>query len=375
VYRAEWRNILKREEKMNREDPLDTWLFLRNVIESKPEVVAQRQAEAHDALDRLTDLLDHPPVKWADLNRSGLWGWGGAMGLAPTDLTRAQELYQRVYATGGPGNSSIQGSLLDLIAATDNPTSIPFWVELLDLSRPRDSFTVKRQTLSLAALARLAIGRDVPAAYEALRGAARHVRPEVRAQALHYLGRVHLETERPLPPEVVADLADIAVHDTAFGPRFQARAVLRDAELPVPLDNPGGVYALKVKFMRDKHIYRTIELKSEQTLDDLHFAIQQAIRWDADHLYSFYLNGQLYDERYEFSCPENEDSPSSTDEGVIGELGLVMKHRFLYYFDYGDSHQFEVEVIDIRPQAARGKYPRMVDSQGKAPRQYEQDDW
>ena len=90
----------------------------------------------------------------------------------------------------------------------------------------------------------------------------------------------------------------------------------------------------------------------------------------ADHLYSFYMNGQLYDQRYTFACPYEEDRPPWTDEAIIGELGLVVKHKFLYYFDYGDSHQFEVEVVGIRPQAAPGKYPRVVDSRGEAPPQY-----
>ncbi len=74
-------------------------------------------------------------------------------------------------------------------------------------------------------------------------------------------------------------------------------------------------------------------------------------------------------------CPnekEEEDGRLFTSEAVIGELGLVRKHKFIYYFDYGDRHEFEVEVIDIRPQAEPGQYPRVVDSKGEAPPQY---DW
>jgi len=39
-------------------------------------------------------------------------------------------------------------------------------------------------------------------------------------------------------------------------------------------------------------------------------------------------------------------------------------------FDYGDSHEFEVEVVDIRPNAEPGVYPRVVDKKGSAPSQY-----
>lgn len=97
-------------------------------------------------------------------------------------------------------------------------------------------------------------------------------------------------------------------------------------------------------------------------MDDLHYTIQRAINWDADHLYSFHMSGKKYDRNYVFACPYEDDRPPWTDEAVVGELGLVLKHRFLYYFDYGDSHEFEVEVVGIRPQAepeesARGRQP------------------
>jgi hypothetical protein len=201
----------------------------------------------------------------------------------------------------------------------------------------------------------------------------------VRAEAIATLPRAHALAERPLPPGVLDELAQIATDDPAFGPRYQARLALGDAERPVPLDNPGGVYAFKVKFNWNKRIYRTIELRSEQTLDDLHFAIQRAIDWDADHLYSFFVGSVAHDDRYRISCPYEEDYPPWTSEVQVGDLGLSKRHKFLYYFDYGDSHGFEVEVVDIRPQAEPGEYPRVVDSRGEAPAQYGRyggdDDW
>jgi len=271
---------------VNRDDPLREWL-LWSKRSRPPEIVVQHQSAVQVALDRLAEFLDNPPSERPNMSSVELQDWGGMVGLAPADLVRAQELYRRVYVTGVTGSTLVQESLLNLIAGTEDPASIPFWLEILDF-RSRNVFAKKRRVLALAALAHLAIRRDVPAAYDALREAARHARPKVRALAVHYLGRAYLDAERSIPDKVLADLADIAVRDTAFSPRFQARAVLRAAGRPVPMDNPGGVYAFKVKFMWAKRIYRTIELRSEQTLDDLHYAIQRAINWDADHLYSFH---------------------------------------------------------------------------------------
>ena len=66
------------------------------------------------------------------------------------------------------------------------------------------------------------------------------------------------------------------------------------------------------------------------------------------------------------------DAVLLTDAVVIGQLGLVRKHKFLYYFDYGAGNEFEVETIDIRSQAEPGAYPRVVERKGEAPPQY---DW
>jgi hypothetical protein len=207
-------------------------------------------------------------------------------------------------------------------------------------------------------------------AYTALRGVFDYENAEARALAIQYLGRVYAEIERPMPVDVLDDLADRAVSDPAFGSRFMARSILSTVGQAVPLDNPEGIYAFKVMFRGYRPFYRTIELCSEQTLDDLHHVIQRALEWGDDHLYSFFMNGQHFDPRYTFASPEEDEHPPWTDEAIIGELGLVVGHKFIYYFDYGDGHEFEIEAVDIRGQAEPGKYPRVVDGQGEAPEQY-----
>ena len=82
------------------------------------------------------------------------------------------------------------------------------------------------------------------------------------------------------------------------------------------------------------------------------------------------MNGDEDDDQYRFSCPYEEDRPPWTHQAVIGELGLSLRHKFLYLFDYGDNHHFEINVVDIRAFAGRGKYPRVVESTSPAPEQY-----
>jgi len=289
---------------------------------------------------------------------------------APEDVGLAEELFRRVFRAGGTGSMPVMEALLELIAAARDPATVPFWREVIALSRPRDKSAGIRHNLALAALAELLAEHSVPAAYEALREAAHNPSAEVRTLAVEYMEDAYLYVERPLPAEVVAELTDIATHDPALGPRFQARLALQDAQAPVPHENAGGTYAFKVWLVRTPQSYRVLELRSEQTLDDLHDAIQQAMNWDADHLYSFFLSGIPYDESTSFSCPM-EEGERCTEDAAIGDLGLRVGDVFAYLFDYGDDNVFGVEVVSVQPQAQQGvQYPRIVEKHGRAPRQY-----
>jgi hypothetical protein len=79
---------------------------------------------------------------------------------------------------------------------------------------------------------------------------------------------------------------------------------------------------------------------------------------------------------------EDEDDDADEDDGewdwfcasnaLIGELGLVKNHTFLYLFDFGDDHEFAVTVLDILPhtEGDPDDYPRLIDSKGEDPQQY-----
>src|SRR5258706_3160806 len=376
---------------MMEREPLEEWLLR---ISNNLPLDKREQALLRKDLDQLEGWLGGPPEGRRREMPYVRSRWSSSARIVPADLPRVQELYRRVVATTGAGKTYAEEALLSLIARVLDPSTIPFFVEMLDLAPPRDKLAARRRQLSLAALALLAYQRDEASAIDALIDATRHAHPQVRALAVYYLRVVYIGVEefqfaadekqpadaegdeesvtprRPVPPQLAERMAEIATHDPAFEPRFMARMFLREARQALPPDNPGGTYACKVKLKWDKRTYRTIELRSEQTLEDLHLVIQHAFRWDNDHLYSFFMNGQRGDERYRFAAPWEEDSYLWTDDGVIGELGLTLKHKFLYLFDYGDNHEFEIEVVNIRPQAEPGEYPRVVERQGKAPAQY-----
>jgi hypothetical protein len=54
----------------------------------------------------------------------------------------------------------------------------------------------------------------------------------------------------------------------------------------------------------------------------------------------------------------------------IEQLNLNEGQSFLYLFDYGDNHEFDVTVLRINPLAPKGKYPRVLEYHGQVPPQY-----
>ena len=203
-------------------------------------------------------------------------------------------------------------------------------------------------------------------------------------------------------------------------------------------------YTFHVSLRGGGRVWRKIEMRSDQTLEDLHYAIQDAYECDADHMYSFFMSNRAWDSSTEYTLPEDADpwdldlvGEDEDDEGLaagaavveetaedmltelielgltaegqqqaqeilddpaldeaekierlqlladsflddvwgddftgdvrettLADLDLQVGQKFLYLFDYGDEHQFQVRVHAINPDAPEGDYPAIVESRG-----------
>lgn len=142
--------------------------------------------------------------------------------------------------------------------------------------------------------------------------------------------------------------------------------------IPAKIDKNRTII-FKVMFKYRKGTWRKIELKSTQTLVDLHEAIQEYFEWDNDHLYSFYMDNQFNrrkgDYDMEYTCPFESEGGKTADIKA-GTLEFEKKQKFAYLFDFGDCHRFEIEVVDFGKVEKDKKYPLLVESKGKSPEQY-----
>jgi hypothetical protein len=120
-------------------------------------------------------------------------------------------------------------------------------------------------------------------------------------------------------------------------------------------------------------VWRPMALSSDHTLDDLHYSIQEAFDFDADHLYAFYMDNR-WDSEERFESPDSEEGPHA-DEVKIGELGLAANQSFIYHFDFGDDWRFDVQLLEIKTEEPLLKEPKILEIHGEAPEQYPEAEW
>ncbi len=117
-------------------------------------------------------------------------------------------------------------------------------------------------------------------------------------------------------------------------------------------------------------VSRTIEVREDQTLADLHEGLREAFQWADDHLYSFWLDGRFWGSRStEYTAPVEPDEDVATADVVLSELGLKSGAEIAYVFDFGDNWRVSLRLAG-RADDDGARYPRVVAAEGDAPPQY-----
>ena len=155
----------------------------------------------------------------------------------------------------------------------------------------------------------------------------------------------------------------------AWQPIFQPYFPLWQENLRLPEQEPReGTFVFRVSLGK---VWRLIAMPADKTLDDLVHVILHSVEFDNDHLHEFsYRNRQ--GARVSVHHPAM-DEPPYTDEVSIGTLPLEPGQTMELTYDFGDNWRFTVKLDRIDPPDPKLKAPRILESHGKAPRQYQ--DW
>ena len=149
-----------------------------------------------------------------------------------------------------------------------------------------------------------------------------------------------------------------------------AREELEAPDEPGSLEGARTVYRFLARLEHEREVWRRIEVRGDQTLHDLHNAMQEAFDWDDDHLYAFFLSGIAWDESTEYVAPLGEGRHATRYR--LEHLPLRERQRILYIFDFGDEwrHTITVEAIARGGVASGATYPRITEQRGRSVEQY-----
>ena len=129
------------------------------------------------------------------------------------------------------------------------------------------------------------------------------------------------------------------------------------------------IYNLTIELVYADDWNVTIEIDSDFSLEDLHNVIQEAIEFDNDHMYEFYVARTERSRDREVFDSQGEEIYTTTLESLYP----LPKARKLYYmFDYGDSWLFKITKSRKKPHdpVTDIHYPRIIKEVGEKPVQY-----
>jgi hypothetical protein len=249
----------------------------------------------------------------------------------------------------------------------------PVYPEIYDLARELDEILSELDNLQVVRnkLFSIAVDYELTPLGEQLRGKVRKPRrtkamPEQIGDAellQAVLASIDYLEEEPVGNEV-DDLFQFLTND--FKPTSPAGKGKKAKVLNFPLNKGAAaaddcddrIFVFKVKFFQAKRIWRQIEIRGADTLDDLHQAIYNVFEFDEEHLYAFYLSNKLWDQTTEYTHAEADGCPAY--EATISRLGLAVKQKIAYVFDFGDEQRFEVELVAVHDAEPKTQYPREV---------------
>jgi Plasmid pRiA4b ORF-3-like protein/LexA DNA binding domain len=222
--------------------------------------------------------------------------------------------------------------------------------------------------------------------------AAMCVSPPSVNQMVKMLEKRGLIDRRPGQPRSI----EVRIPDDEIPPwnsRKQAKSAARPDKKMSPIAvappaPPARLYVLSVFLMRGpvsekfahKEVSRVIEIRGDQTLEQLHHAIFQAYDRVEQHLYEFQFGKRPFDpDGPNYGIPGASAGEKGHSKGTQGgdartakldALELKEGRAFGYWFDFGDDWFHQVQLDRIDQAIPTVTYPRVTKRVGKSPPQY-----
>src|ERR1022692_1917821 len=119
-----------------------------------------------------------------------------------------------------------------------------------------------------------------------------------------------------------------------------------------------AVYRFKISFEEAEEVARIIEIRSSQTFEDFHMAIQKAIQFDNSKSASFYISDDYWRKGREIIFPLFRKSK-------MADFIEDPHQKMLYLFDFDAQWLFTIELLKIVvTEDLTASYPQCINSIG-----------
>jgi hypothetical protein len=134
-----------------------------------------------------------------------------------------------------------------------------------------------------------------------------------------------------------------------------------------------AIYRFKISFEDYDDVVREIDIKSNQTFEDLHYALHQSTKYNPETSSSFYVSNDHWIKSQEISFLPSErkinNSVALMNNSKLSAFIDDPHQKFYYTYNFERPLDFHVELIKILLNDEAGKtYPYVFRSSGEVPR-------
>lgn len=131
------------------------------------------------------------------------------------------------------------------------------------------------------------------------------------------------------------------------------------------------IYRFRVILDNDteEDIFRDLEIRENDTLEDLHNIITQSFGFDGLEMASFYISNDQWDQGEEISLFDLSDNNSARlmNETSLDSVVHEAQTKLIYVYDFLSMWTFYVELAEIVDEVEGFDYPNLMFVQGQVP--------
>jgi len=127
------------------------------------------------------------------------------------------------------------------------------------------------------------------------------------------------------------------------------------------------IYRIRIILDIKDDVLRDLEIKSNSSFEDLHYAIVKAFNLDGNEMASFYLSDENWKQGEEITL-ESFGQEKVMKNCILNSEISDFQTNFIYVYDFLKLWTFFIEVVDESKEIASASYPQTIFTIGSIPK-------